>query len=176
MGNLRSLENLGKPTNQFLVADNTLYLNRQLIATSEYLGEDGNYHDNTVQTILFHELCHAADGFIRKETLALFNATLAAPVLKTFQDLSPGADIRHKAAYERFIAPAIEYPAIRATNDFIFSHYHRPPRTLNHSGGRIDSTGAGTHFDTTIFDVETVSPPLCTPRCPSGSLGTRQMD
>lgn len=161
-------------TNQYFIMNNTLTLRRQSIATNEVLGADGNYMEMTLQDVLFHELSHAADGFVTRNNVNQYIQVHGQSMLQTMSAAVQGSkkiraeinEERLRVAHEEAIAPGIEYPSIRATNEFMQAHYAAPARALRHSASRQDPTGAGVHFYETIQNTNEVAPPLPTGSAP----------
>jgi hypothetical protein len=161
-------------------------LDRQEIRTSEYEAEDGTFVNFFVQSSLYHELCHSADGFFTKATSELMSQSHEQPYWQAWdhafskvyrsgmdderlRDAISNEMEKNPELIELFKASFREYPAIAETNRFVVPYYGVKPRALNHGGSRDDPDGGSRFF----FDIQlsesikydpsdTVTPPATT--------------
>ena len=169
----------------FNSATGILGINAVALRRAEYLGQDGQYHDASLQNVLLHELGHAMDGLNIGENFVklreIHHPALMQQVQAEAARVSMGnPNFERSAEYlalgrgivdREGPATYIENPAIRLANDIMARYYQETPRVELHSAKRLEAPGQdvppsptlGTdrYYDTMIT-TDTISPPLPT--------------
>lgn len=132
--------------NRFDPSSGRLLLHRESIVAVEMLRQNGRYSDASVQGTLFHELCHAGDGFLTPQNQQAYRDSRLQRDLRLERDLdmawdslSPQAwQARATAVEEKTHYAAAEYAVIDATNQFMHRYYNEPERALQASAVYFD--------------------------------------
>lgn len=178
----------------FIPSFNMIMVYEPEISGHSLPGRDGRYYHLSMPGVLFHELCHAADGLslasrqrylgevkgpeLRAEERAIF---AAARVAGTDPNDSPRAN-----EWWEKRGSISEYPAILATNVFMQKYYGEKPQLLRHDRNRENTPEneargltldqphlpAGIVYSRMPFPDGAPPPPPTPPRKPSPPLRT----
>ena len=121
----------------FMPEMNAINVFKDELLNQSMLGVDGHYHHTSLQAALYHELCHAKDGFDTKvQEDRYYNVVKRDEFAQEMARVDPQNDVavgHHINEKEHSIE---EYPVILETNAFMQKYYGEVPRALVHDAVR----------------------------------------